>query len=210
MTIKPNLRTCRPARGGLSRLGGWAIRWPVTWRGRVIAYGLQPHEAKAQRGPRNRREIGEDAREAAAGAQIVFSCVGKDDDLRGVMLGESGAFAGMTADAIAVTTQPASAKCARELYAQARQRGVHLGCEISGGQAGAVNGQLTVMCGGDRRLSTRAPVAMAFAKAVNWLADPAGPACEWSIACIAGWCKGCPGNWRLDRPPTRHEAQGCK
>ncbi|MGZ9059344.1 MAG: NAD(P)-dependent oxidoreductase, partial [Burkholderiaceae bacterium] len=108
-------------------------------------------------------------REAAATAQIVFSCVGNDADLASVMLGDSGAFAGMRKDAIAFDNTTASAKIARELHSEARKRGMHfVDAPVSGGQAGAVNGQLTVMCGGDKPAFDRAqPVAMAFAKAVT-------------------------------------------
>ena len=97
----------------------------------------------------------------------MFSCVGNDDDLRSVFLGADGAYAGMERDAIAVDNTTASAKVARELYAEARSRGFHfIDAPVSGGQAGAVNGQLTVMCGGDAPAFERAqPVAMAFAKA---------------------------------------------
>ncbi len=112
-------------------------------------------------------------REAAAGAQIVFSCVGNDDDLRGVMLGDDGAFAGLAKDAIVFDNTTASAKVARELHAEARRRGAHfIDAPVSGGQAGAVNGALTVMCGGDAAPFDRAqPVAMAFAKAVTRIGD---------------------------------------
>jgi len=108
-------------------------------------------------------------REAAAGAQIVFSCVGNDDDLRSVFLGADGAFAGMGKDAVAFDDTTASAKVARELDAAARKLGLHfIDAPVSGGQAGAVNGQLTVMCGGEPGVFERAqPVAMAFAKAVT-------------------------------------------
>jgi 3-hydroxyisobutyrate dehydrogenase len=112
-------------------------------------------------------------REAAAGSQIVFCCVGNDDDLRSVMLGEHGALAGMAADAIVVDNTTASAEVARELYAAARGRGLHfVDAPVSGGQAGAANGQLTVMCGGDAAAFERAkPVAMAYAKAVTRIGD---------------------------------------
>src|SRR5690606_33345198 len=90
-------------------------------------------------------------REAVAGAQIVFACVGNDDDLRSVVLGEDGAYAGMAPGAIFVDHTTASADVARELYAQAReQRLQFVDGPVSGGQAGAVNGVLTVMCGGDQ------------------------------------------------------------
>jgi 3-hydroxyisobutyrate dehydrogenase-like beta-hydroxyacid dehydrogenase len=114
-------------------------------------------------------------REAAAGAQVVFSCVGNDDDLRGVVLGDQGAFAGMTRDAIFVDNTTASALVARELHADAGRRGLHyIDAPVSGGQAGAVNGMLTVMCGGDAPAFARAqPVAMAYARAVT-LIGPSG------------------------------------
>jgi 3-hydroxyisobutyrate dehydrogenase len=113
------------------------------------------------------------AREAAAGAQIVFSCVGNDDDLRSVMLGVDGALAGLSTEAIVVDNTTASAAVARELYAAARAKGLHfVDAPVSGGQAGAVNGQLTVMCGGDATAFERAkPVAMAYAKAVTRIGD---------------------------------------
>jgi 3-hydroxyisobutyrate dehydrogenase-like beta-hydroxyacid dehydrogenase len=112
-------------------------------------------------------------REAATGVQIVFSCVGNDDDLRSVMLGADGALAGMGPDAIAVDNTTASAAVARELYAAARAKGLHfVDAPVSGGQAGAVNGALTVMCGGDAAAFERAkPVAMAYAKAVTRIGD---------------------------------------
>jgi 3-hydroxyisobutyrate dehydrogenase len=112
-------------------------------------------------------------REAAAGAQIVFCCVGNDEDLRSVMLGEHGALAGMGAESIVVDNTTASAAVARELYAAARAKGLHfVDAPVSGGQAGAVNGQLTVMCGGDAAAFERArPVAMAYAKAVTRIGD---------------------------------------
>jgi len=114
-------------------------------------------------------------REAAAGAQVVFSCVGNDDDLRGVVLGDQGAFAGMTRDAIFVDSTTASALVARELHADAGRRGLHfIDAPVSGGQAGAVNGMLTVMCGGDAPAFARAqPVAIAYARAVT-LIGPSG------------------------------------
>ena len=108
-------------------------------------------------------------REAAAGASIVFACVGNDDDLRSVVLGDDGAFAGMSGEAIFVDHTTASAAVARELHAAARARGLHfIDAPVSGGQAGAVNGALTVMCGGDAApFATIQPVTMAMAKAVT-------------------------------------------
>ena len=111
--------------------------------------------------------------EAAAGAEIVFACVGNDADLHSVTLGEGGAFAGMKAGAIFVDHTTASADIARQLSAAAQARGLHfIDAPVSGGQAGAVNGALTVMCGGDQSpFQTMQPVALCFARAVTRLGD---------------------------------------
>ena len=108
-------------------------------------------------------------REAAAGAEIVFSCVGNDDDLRSVVLGTDGAFAGMTAGAVMVDHTTASAAVARELHTAARARNLQfIDAPVSGGQAGAENGVLTVMCGGDTEpFEVVKPVVTAFARAVT-------------------------------------------
>ncbi len=133
-------------------------------------------------------------REAAAGAQIVFSCVGNDNDLAIVMLGDAGALAGMAKGAIAFDNTTASAKIARELHAEARKRGLHfIDAPVSGGQAGAVNGQLTVMCGGDQVAFDRAqPVAMAFAKSVTLIGDTGSGQLAKMVnqLCIAGLVQG--------------------
>jgi 3-hydroxyisobutyrate dehydrogenase len=133
-------------------------------------------------------------REAAAGASIVFACVGNDDDLRTVTLGDDGAFAGMTSDAVFVDHTTASAAIARELYAQARERGLHfVDGPVSGGQAGAVNGALTVMCGGDQAAFDRMqPVAMAMAKAVTRIGESgAGQLAKMvNQVCVAGVVQG--------------------
>ena len=107
--------------------------------------------------------------QAAQGADIVFACVGNDDDLRSVTVGEQGAFAGMKSGALFVDHTTASASGARELYAAAQARGLHfVDAPVSGGQAGAVNGALTVMCGGDEAaFNAMKPVAMAYSKAVT-------------------------------------------
>jgi 3-hydroxyisobutyrate dehydrogenase-like beta-hydroxyacid dehydrogenase len=112
-------------------------------------------------------------REAAAGADIVFCCVGNDDDLRSVVLGDDGAFAGMKKGAAFVDHTTASADVARELSKAAQALGLHfIDAPVSGGQAGAQNGALTVMCGGDAAVFERIkPVAMAFARAVTLLGE---------------------------------------
>jgi 3-hydroxyisobutyrate dehydrogenase-like beta-hydroxyacid dehydrogenase len=113
--------------------------------------------------------------EAARGAEIVFACVGNDDDLRSVTLGDAGAFAGMGRNALFVDHTTASAAVARELAAAAAQRGLRfVDAPVSGGNLGAINGALTVMCGGEESAFAEArPVAMAFAKAMTLL-GPSG------------------------------------
>jgi 3-hydroxyisobutyrate dehydrogenase len=112
-------------------------------------------------------------REAAAGAEFVFACVGNDADLRGVALGPDGAFAGMARGSVFVDHTTASAEVARELHATARAQGLHcIDAPVSGGQAGAVNGVLTVMCGGDPApFDAMRPVAMAYARAVTRIGE---------------------------------------
>ena len=133
-------------------------------------------------------------REAAEGASLVFACVGNDDDLRSVVLGADGAFAGMADDAVFVDHTTASAQVARELHAQARAHGLHfVDAPVSGGQAGAVNGLLTVMCGGDAEPVERArPVAMAFSRAYTRIGDSgAGQLAKMvNQICIAGLVQG--------------------
>jgi 3-hydroxyisobutyrate dehydrogenase-like beta-hydroxyacid dehydrogenase len=133
-------------------------------------------------------------RQAAHEADIVFACVGNDDDLRSVVLGEHGAFAGMKAGAIFVDHTTASAAVARELYAKARHHDLHfVDAPVSGGEAGAVNGLLTVMCGGDAAAFDRArPVGMAFARAFTRIGDSgAGQLAKMvNQICIAGVVQG--------------------
>jgi 3-hydroxyisobutyrate dehydrogenase-like beta-hydroxyacid dehydrogenase len=108
-------------------------------------------------------------REAAAGADVVFACVGNDDDLCAVALGPDGAFAGMPPGAVFVDHTTASAEVARRLHREALAHGLHfIDAPVSGGQAGAVNGALTVMCGGDEApFAAMRPVALSFARAVT-------------------------------------------
>ena len=114
-------------------------------------------------------------REAALGQEFVFACVGNDDDLRQVTIGPDGAFAGMSAGAIFVDHTTASADVARELHAAASAAGFgFIDAPVSGGQAGAENGVLTVMCGGDAPVYAQAePVIAAFARACR-LMGPSG------------------------------------
>jgi 3-hydroxyisobutyrate dehydrogenase len=112
---------------------------------------------------------------AAAGAEVVFACVGNDDDLRSITTGADGAFATMPAGAIFVDHTTASAEVARELAAAGRAKGfAFIDAPVSGGNVGATSGALTVMCGGDAAaFATARPVAMAFAKAMTLL-GPSG------------------------------------
>jgi len=133
-------------------------------------------------------------REAAAGADIVFACVGNDDDLRSVVLGDDGAFAGMAKKAVFVDHTTASADVARELYAAARKLDLQfVDGPVSGGQAGAVNGVLTVMCGGEKAVfDAIQPVAQAFGRAVTLVGEPgAGQLAKMvNQICIAGLVQG--------------------
>jgi 3-hydroxyisobutyrate dehydrogenase-like beta-hydroxyacid dehydrogenase len=133
-------------------------------------------------------------REAAGGAEFVFACVGNDDDLRSVTLGANGAFAGMAPGAVVVDHTTASAAIARELHTAAKNLGLHfVDAPVSGGQAGAVNGALTVMCGGDAApFDAMKPVAMNFAKAVTRVGEAgAGQLAKMvNQVCIAGLVQG--------------------
>jgi 3-hydroxyisobutyrate dehydrogenase len=133
-------------------------------------------------------------REAVAGAEFVFSCVGNDADLRAVVLGDDGAFAGMARGAVLVDHTTASADVARELHSKAVLRGLHfIDAPVSGGEAGAVNGLLTVMCGGDGApFEAMKPVAMAFSRAVTRLGESgAGQLAKMvNQICIAGIVQG--------------------
>ena len=133
-------------------------------------------------------------RKAAEGQDFVMACVGNDADLREVASGTDGAFSGMKKGAVFVDHTTASAEIARELFAEAKTRGFDfVDAPVSGGQAGAENGALTVMCGGEDGAFKRAEtVIAAYAKACNLL----GPAGSGQLAkmvnqiCIAGLVEG--------------------
>jgi 3-hydroxyisobutyrate dehydrogenase len=133
-------------------------------------------------------------REAATGQDFVFACVGNDDDLRQVTLGPNGAFAGMARGSVFVDHTTASADVARELRQAADALGIgFVDAPVSGGQAGAENGVLTVMCGGDPEVYARAePVIAAYARACRLI----GPTGSGQLAkmvnqiCIAGLVQG--------------------
>ena len=111
--------------------------------------------------------------EAAKGADLVMACVGNDDDLRSVCLGDDGAFAGMGKGSVFVDHTTVSAAVTRELYAAAADLGIaFVDAPVSGGQAGAENGQLSIMCGGDQADYDRAePVMGCYAKLCRRIGD---------------------------------------
>jgi 3-hydroxyisobutyrate dehydrogenase len=145
---------------------------------------VSEHGGRAERTPKA----------AAAGQEFVFACVGNDHDLREVMLGAEGAFAGLSRGTIVVDNTTASAEVARELHAAATERGAgFIDAPVSGGQAGAENGVLTVMCGGDAESYAKAePVIMSFARACRLLGGPGSGQLTKMInqICIAGLVQG--------------------
>ena len=132
--------------------------------------------------------------EAARGAEFVMACVGNDDDLRAVCLGEEGAFAGMDEGTVFVDHTTVSAAVTRELYDAAEAGGIaFVDAPVSGGQAGAENGQLAVMCGGDQAAYDRAePVIAAYAKACRRLGESGAGQMTKMVnqICIAGLVQG--------------------
>ncbi len=131
---------------------------------------------------------------AATSADVIFVCVGNDDDLRSVMLGKTGVLAGSKAGAIVVDNTTASAEVARELAVLAQAQGVEfLDAPVSGGQAGAENGQLTVMVGGDGVAFDKVrPLIQHFARSVKRLGPSgSGQLCKMvNQICIAGVVQG--------------------
>lgn len=141
---------------------------------KVTVYNRTTEKAETFAAQRQGAKWAPTPRQAAEGADVVFTCVGNDDDLRSVTLGPEGAFAGMTEGAIFVDHTTASAQIARELYAEAKSRGLGaVDAPISGGQAGAENGALTVMCGAEPEIFARAePVIASYARACRLMGPP--------------------------------------
>ncbi len=150
-------------------------------------------------------------REAAAGADFVMACVGNDDDLRGICLGDDGAFAGMGRGTIFVDHTTVSAAVTRELYGVADGQQISfVDAPVSGGQAGAENGQLVVMCGGDEGAYSRAePVIQSYAKLCKRLGESGAGQLTKMVnqICIAGLCRG---SRRVFTSPRRRASTGAR
>ena len=133
-------------------------------------------------------------REAAQGQDFVMACVGNDNDLREVMVGKDGAFHGMGKGTVLVDHTTASAEIARELFAEAKKKGFDfIDAPVSGGQAGAENGALTVMCGGEDAPFARAEkIIAAYARACNLMGAPGSGQLAKMVnqICIAGLVQG--------------------
>jgi 3-hydroxyisobutyrate dehydrogenase len=141
----------------------------------VVAYNRTPAKASAWAARYPGGRVAATPAEAAVGAEFVFTCVGNDDDLREVTIGEHGAFQVMGAGSVFIDHTTASAQVARELASAAAARGfASLDAPVSGGQAGAENGTLTIMAGGEAEPFERAePIMAAYARAAT-LIGPSG------------------------------------
>ena len=160
----------------------------------VTVYNRNPAKAKAWCAEFPGHTSAATPREAALGADMVFCCVGNDNDLRAVMLGADGALAGTKSGALLIDHTTASADVARELFAAAIAQDVHfVDAPVSGGEAGAINGMLTVMCGGESAAFERAkPVGMAFSKAFTLMGNSGAGQLTKMVnqICIAGLVQG--------------------
>jgi 3-hydroxyisobutyrate dehydrogenase len=160
----------------------------------VVVYNRTPAKAAAWVAEHGAGATAATPAAAATGADFVFCCVGNDEDLRSVTIGEDGAFQGMGAGSVFIDHTTASAEVARELFAAASARGVSfLDAPVSGGQAGAANGTLTVMAGGEPEPFARAePLVQAYARAVTRIGPSgAGQLCKMvNQIAIAGLMEG--------------------
>ena len=159
----------------------------------VVVYNRTPSKAEAWMAE-HRGAKADTPAEAARGRDFVFVCVGNDDDVRGVAYGPEGALAGMTDGAVLVDHTTDSAGLARELFAAAADKGLgFLDAPVSGGQAGAENGVLTVMCGGERdTFDSAAPVIGAYARATTLMGGAGAGQLTKMVnqICIAGLVQG--------------------
>jgi 3-hydroxyisobutyrate dehydrogenase len=159
----------------------------------VTVYNRSPAKAEAWIA-RHKGASAATPREAATGAEFVMACVGNDDDLSEVCTGPAGAFSGMSSGAVFVDHTTVSANITRKLAAEARAAGlVFVDAPVSGGQAGAENGQLSIMCGGDAGDYARAEPVMAAYARICRLIGPSGAgqlAKMMNQICIAGLMQG--------------------
>jgi 3-hydroxyisobutyrate dehydrogenase len=178
---------------GLGIMGGPMAGHLVKAGHDVVVFNRTPEKAAAWVAEHGGRAAAT-PREAAGGAAIVCACVGADNDVRAVTTGADGAYSGMAPDAVFVDHTTASAEVARELHQAARGAGLHfIDAPVSGGQAGAQKGQLSIMCGGDEAPFARVqPVLSAYGKSVVRIGDSgAGQQCKMvNQLCIAGLVQG--------------------
>ena len=187
---------CPPARVAFLGLGimGFPMAGHLAKAGhQITVYNRSTEKAKAWAAEFGGSSAATPA-EAAAKADIVFCCVGNDDDLRRVTLGADGAFESMAKGALFVDHTTASAEVARELNTKATERSIgFMDAPVSGGQAGAVNGQLTVMVGGAQaHVDAAKPVAMAYAKAFTRIGESGSGQLAKMVnqICVAGLLQG--------------------
>ncbi|MFK8074937.1 MAG: NAD(P)-dependent oxidoreductase [Granulosicoccus sp.] len=158
-------------------LGLGVMGYPMAGHLQKAGHSVTVYNRTAEKADRWAKEYGGTAAatpaEAAAGAEFVMCCVGNDDDLRSVVLGDTGALAGMSNESIFVDHTTASAQVARELAAVAAKNGIgFVDAPVSGGQAGAENGQLAIMCGGEQAHFDKAnPIMDVYAKATERFGD---------------------------------------
>lgn len=171
--------TATTGKGRAAFIGLGTMGYPMAGHLAKAGYRVTVYNRTATKAKRWAEEFGGDIaatpKAAAGGAQFVFTCVGNDDDLRGVALGEAGVLAGLGEGAVYADHSTVSADVARELDAAARERRVaFLDAPISGGQAGAEKGTLTIMVGGEKAAFAKAEPAMrTYGRAVT-LMGPAG------------------------------------
>ena len=172
-----------PMAGHLAKKGGHT----------VTVYNRTPEKARAWVAE-NGGQSAPTPREAASGCDFIFACVGNDDDLRSITLGANGAFGGRRPGSVFVDHTTASAIVARELHAEATRHSLgFIDAPVSGGQAGAQNGALTVMCGGDEAdYAAAEPVIAAFAKSCRLMGGPGAGQLTKMVnqICIAGVVQG--------------------
>lgn len=178
---------------GLGIMGGPMARHLAAKGHQVTVYNRTAAKAEAWVAAQGGRHAAT-PREAAAGADFVMACVGNDNDLRAVCLGPDGAFAGMRPGAIFVDHTTVSAQVTREMAAAAAVAGLgFVDAPVSGGQAGAENGQLSIMCGGpEAQYAAAEPVMAAYARICRRLGDTgAGQLAKMmNQICIAGLMQG--------------------